>query len=159
MNHRHISRRYCADNMRRKIKRKFCHYLIEFINKNLRDNGSKKNLVKFPATFSYDVSKQKNKGLLNMTLLEILKKEELYGNNYRKYYEHNLRVIESEEIQKIENVKTFINKKLSDLFGDYLDSDKFKTEEIKHLKDKNYAEDYIQKYIHLATNFIEFYSQ
>ena len=85
MNHRHISRRYCADNMRRKIKRKFCHYLIEFINKNLKDNGSKKNLVKFPATFSIDVSKQKNKGLLNMTLLEILKKEELYGNNYRKY--------------------------------------------------------------------------
>ena len=159
MNHRHISRRYCADNMRRKIKRKFCHYLIEFINKNLKDNGSKKNLVKFPATFSTDASKQKNKGLLNMTLLEILKKEELYGNNYRKYYEHNLRVIESEEIQKIEGVITFINKKLFDLFGDYLDSDKFKTEEIKQLKDKNYAEDYIQKYIHLATNFIEFYSQ
>ena len=94
-----------------------------------------------------------------MTLLEILKKEELYGNNKRKYYEQNLREIESEEILKIEDVKTFINKKLSDLFGDYLDSDKFKTEEIKHLKDKNYAEDYIQKYIHLATNFIEFYSQ
>ena len=159
MNHRHISRRYYADNMRIKIKRKFCHYLIEFINKNLRDNGSKKNLVKFPATFSTDASNQKNKGLLNMTLLEILKKEELYGNNYRKYYEHNLRVIESEEIQKIEGVITFINKKLFDLFGDYLDSDKFKTEEIKQLKDKNYAEDYIQKYIHLATNFINFYSQ
>ena len=158
MNHRHISRRYCADNMRRKIKRKFCHYLIEFINKNLKDNGSKKNLVKFPATFSHDVSNQKNKGLFNMTLLEILKKEELYGNNNRNY-EHNLRVIESEEILKIEDVKTFINKKLSDLFGDYLDSDKFKTEEIKHLKDKNYAEDYIQKYIHLATNFINFYSK
>ena len=94
-----------------------------------------------------------------MTLLEILKKEELYGNNNRKKYEHNLRVIESEEIQKIEGVKTFINKKLSNLFGDYLDSDKFKTEEIKHLKDKNYAEDYIQKYIHLATNFINFYSK
>ena len=62
MNHRHISIRYYADNMRIKIKKKFCHYLIEFINKNLKDNGSKKNLVKFPATFSKMLASKKIKG-------------------------------------------------------------------------------------------------
>ena len=48
--------------------------------------------------------------------------------------------------------------KYRDIFEEYINSDEFKIEEINRLKKKKMQDDYIKKYIMIAYNFIQFYS-
>ena len=145
------------DNIRKKIKRGFLNSgLIQRINMIIKNKGGNTLFKKFKQHFVSDVSKKTNRELLNMTLEEIFRKRELYQENELIHYYHNLKLIESKEIQENEDLKNIFNLKYFELFEEYINSKEFRIDEINRLK-KNKMEDlYIQRYINLARHFIEY---
>ena len=145
------------DNIRTKIKRRFFNNaLLNKLNHIL--NESKLYFQKFPIYFVSDINKERNKKIINMTLLEIIEKQELYKSNELNNYYHNLKVINDKEIQENEELKEILNKKYCELYKDYLNSKEFIIDEINRLKNKM-DDSYIEKYIYLAKHFIEFFSE
>jgi hypothetical protein len=147
------------DNIRKKIKRGFLNNaLYNKLNKKLKEIGSKLFLEKFPQKFACDVVKKTNKLLLNMNLEEIFELKELYNEKELKNYYHNLKVVKNKEIQENEEFKKILNKKYHELFEEYINSDEFIIDEINRLKKNKMHNAYVEKYIYLAENFIEFFS-
>ena len=147
------------DNIRKKIKRGFLNNaLYNKLNKKLKEIGSKLFLEKFPQKFACNVVKKTNKLLLNMNLEEIFELKELYNEKELKNYYHNLKVVKNKEIQGNEEFKKILNKKYYELFEEYINSDEFIIDEINRLKKNKMHNTYIEKYIYLAENFIEFFS-
>ena len=152
-------RRDNQDNIRKKIKRGFLNNaLYNKLNKKLKEIGSKLFLEKFPQKFACDVVKKTNKLILNMKLEEIFEMKELYNEKELKNYYHNLKVVKNKEIQENEEFKKILNKKYHELFEEYINSDEFIIDEINRLKKNKMHNTYIEKYIYLAENFIEFFS-
>ena len=156
-------RKYNQDNIRKKIKRGFLSILIDKLNKILVSIGISLYFVKLPQSFVSDVVRKTNKEILNLTLEEIFKKEELYkldkDEDLSKYH-HNLDVINNEQIQGNENLKKILNKKYYEIYEEYINSNEFKVDEINRLKKNNSEEaddEYINKYISLAQHFLEFF--
>ena len=150
------------DNIYRKIKRGFFNIaLINMLNLELKNAGSKIFFGKFPQNFVIDITKSRNKKILNMTLLQIFKKYELYkiekGEDLYKY-KHNLKMVENEEILGNEGIKRILNKTFKELYTEYVNSDEFINVEIKRLKGNKNDDDYIKRYINLAKNLIKFFS-
>ena len=137
--------------------------LIDKLNKILASIGISLYFVKLPQSFVSDVVRKTNKEILNLTLEEIFKKEELYkldkDEDLSKYH-HNLDVINNEQIQGNENFKKILNKKYYEIYEEYINSNEFKVDEINRLKKNNSEEaddEYINKYISLAQHFLEFF--
>ena len=156
-------RKYNQDNIRKKIKRGFLSILIDKLNKILVSIGISLYFVKLPQSFVSDVVRKTNKEILNLTLEEIFKKEELYkldkDEDLSKYH-HNLDVINNEQIQGNENFKKILNKKYYEIYEEYINSNEFKIGEINRLKKNNPEEaddEYIKKYIFLAQHLLEFF--
>jgi hypothetical protein len=156
-------RKYNQDNIRKKIKRGFLSILIDKLNKILVSIGINLYFVKLPQSFVSDVVRKTNKEILNLTLEEIFKKEELYkldkDEDLSKYL-HNLDVINNEQIQGNENFKKILNKKYYEIYEEYINSNEFKVDEINRLKKNNSEEaddEYINKYRSLAQHFLEFF--
>ena len=156
-------RKYNQDNIRKKIKRGFLSILIDKLNKILASIGISLYFVKLPQSFVSDVVRKTNKEILNLTLEEIFKKEELYkldkDEDLSKYH-HNLDVINNEQIQGNENFKKILNKKYYEIYEENTNSNEFKVDEINRLKKNNSEEaddEYINKYISLAQHFLEFF--
>ena len=151
------------DNIRRKIKRAFFNKaLIKKLNNKLKSSGSIKYLEKFPQIFVCDVNKNKNKKIMDMTLKKIFETKELYANEDKEglfKYELNLKVIHSEEIEKNEEFQKILNKKFSELYTEYINSDEFNIDEINRLKEKKMGDEYINRYKYLAKNLVEYFSQ
>lgn len=148
------------DNIRRMIKRYFMNKaLLNQINNLLRRRGSTLFFERFPQKFVADISIQRNSLIINMTLKQIFEKKEFYiGYNTELNYYHNLKVLNLISKEKNFELDKIINTMLCDLFDDYINSDEFKIDEIKRLKKKNKSNDFIERYIYLSNNFIEFYS-
>ena len=151
------------DNIRRKIKRAFFNNaLINKLNNKLKSSRSSQYFEKFPQVFVCDGNRNKNKIIIDMTLLEIFEKKELYANENeegRFKFEHNLKVIQSDEIRENEEFQKILNKKFSELFTEYINSDEFNIDEINRLKEKKMGEDYINRYKYLAKNLVEYFSK
>ena len=151
------------DDIRVKIKRAFLNrYLRDRLNTELTNMGSKKYFEKFPKHFASDPNKKRNKEVVNMKLGEIFEKEELYifENEKGKFnFKQNLKIVHSEEIKKNENFQKLLNKTFGELYEEHLNSDEFKVKEINRLKEKKMGDNYIKRYIELAKNLIEFFSQ
>ena len=151
------------DNIRRKIKRAFFNNaLIKKLNNKLKSSGSIKYLEKFQQIFVCDVNKNKNKKIMDMTLKKIFETKELYANEDKEglfKYELNLKVIQSEEIEKNEEFQKILNKKFSELYTEYINSDEFNIDEINRLKEKKMGDEYINRYKYLAKNLVEYFSQ
>ena len=156
-------RKYNQDNIRKKIKRGFLSILIDKLNKILVSIGISLYFVKLPQSFVSDVVRKTNKEILNLTLEEIFKKEELYKLDKDEdliKYRHNLDVVNDEEIQGNAEIKNILNKKYYEIYEDYINSKEFKVDEINRLKKNNSEEaddEYIKKYIFLAQHSLEFF--
>ena len=150
------------DNIYKKIKRNFFNNaLINKLNAELSISGSRDYFRKFPQFFAADVTKRRNKEILDMTLLEIFKKYELYKFENAEglsNYKHNLKVVQSEEINENERIKRILNKTFSELYTEYINSDEFNINEIKRLKQKKMGDDYIERYKNLSKNLIKFFA-
>ena len=146
------------DNIRTKIKRAFVNiYLINMLNYILINNNSSLYFEKFPKSFAKNVTKIKNSVILDMTLEEIFQNRDLYNEKELDKFHHNLDVIKAKEIQENKDMKNYLKKTFSELFNEYINSNKFKIDEIKRLRKKNMSKDYIDKYINLSKKFIDFY--
>ena len=150
-------RRENQDNIRKKIKRGFFNKaLLQKLNMILINKGSKSYFEKFQQHFVSNVTRKTNNALMNMTLEEIFEEKGLYQVNELKYYEHNLNLVKSKEIQDNIELKNILNKKLYLIFEEYTNSKEFLIDEINRLKDKNMDNGYIERYKYLAKHFIEF---
>ena len=156
-------RRENNDNIRRKIKRAFFNNaLINKLNNKLKSNGSIQYFEKFPQIFVGSDKRINNKKIIDLTLLEIFIKKELYANENKEglmKYEHNLKVVLSEEIKENEEFKRILNTKLRELYAEYINSDEFNINEINRLKKKKMGDNYINRYKYLAKNLIEYFAQ
>lgn len=151
------------DNIRRKIKRGFLNTgVIKKLNQKLKNIGSNLYFMRFPQSFVSDIYRKTNKEVVNMTLAEIFVNKEINTSKNRpdlNNYYHNLKVVNSDEIKKNEEMQKILNMKYCDLFEDYLNSDEFKIDEINRLKRKNMSEEFINRYINISKTFIEFFTQ
>ena len=151
------------DNIRRKIKRGFLNTgVIKKLNQKLKNFGSNLYFMRFPQSFVSDIYRKTNKEVVNMTLAEIFVNKEINTSKNRpdlNNYYHNLKVVNSDEIKKNEEMQKILNMKYCDLFEDYINSDEFKIDEINRLKRKNMNEEFINRYINVSKTFIKFFRQ
>jgi len=144
------------------IKRTFMNtYLLTALNKKLEEAGFNTFFEKFPQSIVSNVAKDFNKNLLNMRLKDIFKKEEFYNVKDRTNFECNLRIVDKIEKEGNPELNVILNRKLSCLFEEYLNSEEFGIDEINRLKNSKVEKNeyFIEKYIFLAQHFIEFCTQ
>ena len=154
------SRKENQDNIRKKIKRGFLNNaLIPKINMIIKKHGGKIFFEIFKQHFVSDVTRKRNMELINMTLEEIFRKKELYHETDINFYYHNLKLVNSKEIQENKELKNILNLKLIKIFQEYINSKEFNIDEINRLKSKNMKDSYIKRYIYLAQNFIHFITE
>jgi hypothetical protein len=153
-------RRENQDNIRKKLKTVFFNnFLRKKINEILRRKQSRKYFEKFPISFVNDIRKNTNKDIINISLLEIIMKKELYNEKDLRNYEHNLKVIKNEETLENEELKEILNKKYCELFEEYLNSKEFNVDEINRLKNNNLEDIYIKRYIYQSKHYIEYFAE
>ena len=151
-------RRENMDNIHKKIKTVFFNnFLYNKINEKLKKKKSRLYFVKFPISFVNDVKRNTNKDIINLSLLEIISKKELYNENDLSNYYHNLKVIENKETSENEELKEILNKKYCELFEEYINSKEFNIDEINRLKNNNLGDVYIKRYLYLAKHFIKYF--
>ena len=148
------------DNVRRIIKRRFFNtYLKDALNKKLKKLGYKELFRYFPQKLVGEITKKKNKELMNMTLFQIIEKNDSYIKKDLINFEYNLEIIKKIKTDEKAEIYFILNKKFSEIFEEYVNSDAFK-EEIVRLNSKHKNEEfYLQRYEYLAKNFVRFYSQ
>ena len=154
------------DNIRRVIKRRFVNtYLKNKINMKLKKAGHETFIESFPQEFAANVTKEFNRSIINMTFGQILKTERFYLSKklyqYKYNYKKNSEIVNSINDGRNSDLKELLNKKFSELFEEYLNSDEFKINEIQRLRNSKKSKDiiYIKKYEHFANNLIEFFAK
>lgn len=157
-----LKRKENTDNIRKKIKSRFLKNLKNTINLKLKQAGSTKFFSFLPQNFICDISKQKNKEVLNLSLKEIFSKNFCMNKkdkDLKKYY-HNISVLEyleqNPDIVEKSNYNNFKKMKYHQIFKEYLKSKEFEME-IANLKLEKENDKYIRKYIIKANNFLDFY--
>jgi len=133
-------------------------YLNNALNEKLIKEGYNENFAKFSQKF-VEVNKEKNNKLMNSTLIQIFKEEDLYEIQDREIYENNLEIVKKIEKEGNAELNSILNMKTKTLYEEYLNSKEF-VDEINRLKKPNKVrpkdEYYIEKYIYLAKHLIEF---
>ena len=154
------------DNIRRVIKRRFVNtYLKNKINMKLKKAGHETFIESFSQEFAANVTKEFNRSIINMTFGQMLKTERFYSSKklYQcKYnYKKNSEIVNSINEGRNSDLKELLNKKFSELFEEYLNSDEFKINEIQRLRNSKKPKDiiYIKKYEHFANTLIEFFAK
>ena len=159
-------RKFNADNIRKKIKSRFLKTLKIAINQKLKNANSIKFFNLLPQKFICNVSKNINKDVLFKTFKEIYSKDfcEIQKQNivdYNKYCQ-NIEVLKylerRNDIAKKSNYDNIKDMKYYQIFDEYLRSEEFENE-IANLKKEKEKEEYINDYIKLACNFINFFLQ
>ena len=94
-----------------------------------------------------------------MTLVQIMKKKDIYGSKYEGKYKHNLKVLDSLKDGDGKNyllLEKTLNTTYSDLFEEYINSNEF-TYNLEQLKIKE-NDMYVERYEYLSKTWIEFFS-
>ena len=144
--------------LRKKIKRNFFNkILVKKMNKELKKGGSRKYFALFPSEIAADVTRERNKKLLNMTLRQVITNSELYKSKSYNNFIHNINVLESLNDSKNNILENLLNSKYSELFAQYLKSDSFEND-VNKLKQKEEKEIYIERYEYLSKTWLEFFS-
>ena len=160
-----LKRKENADNIRKKIKARFLKDLRNTINKRLEIAGSNKFFKLLPQSFITNISKAKNKPILDLTFKEIFTKN--FCENGKKCgpdlknYHHNLAVLDylekNKNISEKSNFNNFKNMTFNQIFNEYLNSKEFEFE-IASLKQEKESDKYIENYIIKASDLINFFS-
>lgn len=156
-------RKYNSDNIRRKIKNRFHKALNNAVNRLLKEAKSEYLFQTLSIKFIQNVTKKKNREILNMTFKQIYSKDFGYGKkSTSKKFQNNIKTIkylelkENKLISENSNYNNFKNMKYIEIYEEYLNSRDFEKEIDKIIEEEN--EDYPKQYINLAKHLIEFYS-
>ena len=162
-------RKYKSDDIRKKIKVKFHKTLRNIINNNLKKAGSKKFFSFLPQIFIANISKKFNSQFLEYTYKELFStdftkfKNNSDNNNMiiNRLYRRNTETLNylenNEEISKISGYYIIKNMKYKDILKAYFSSKQFDYSIIE-LKNKKEHIDYIQEYIRVSNNYINYYT-
>ena len=162
------ARKYKPDDIRKKIKVKFHKTLKLIMNNNLKTAGSRKFFKYFPQSFIGNITQKFNLKYLDYTFKELLLtdfslshdeprykkadyKNYLTNKNTIKYLEENNLISINSRFDLIKDMK------YRDIFRSYFSSKYFKNS-IKELETKNEDSYYIQEYIRLSRNYLEYFS-
>ena len=177
-------RKHKPDDIRKKIKARFLKALRYRMNEELKYANSEKYFDFLPQCFICEITKKKNKPILNMTLKDIMSTD--FFEKYKKIndgdntlnnsmlnkkrkcpdkvkYENNKEVMKylknNEEIKKSFNFDIIGDMTFSELFYEYLESKEFE-KDILALKIEEGKEnyEYIKEYIIKAYDFIKDFS-
>ena len=161
-------RKYKPDDIRKKIKVKFHKTLKLLININLKKAGSKKFFNFLPQSFVRNITQKFNLKYLNFTFKDLLltdftlyKSENRYQKaDYKNYLtnKNTVKYLEENNLISINSGFDLLkNMKYKDIFRAYLSSKHFENSIIE-LKNKNEDSYYIQEYIRLSRDYLEYFS-
>jgi hypothetical protein len=159
-------RKYNNDLVRKKIKSRFHKSLKNAVNGRLKMAGSIHLFGFLPQNFIKNVSKSKNRGIMNMTIKDLFAQDFSEGENNNKEInsknnQENISLIkyleENEIISEKSNYKYYKNMKYYEVIYEYLNSIEFEEDIIK-LEKEGENEEYIKLYIHLALKYVDYYS-
>ena len=154
-----------ADNIRKKIKSRFLKALKNAINQKLKNAGSKYFFNLLPQSFIINLSKEKNKEILDLSLKDIFLKDFNIKEKGKRAdinkYKNNIFVLnyleKNNDISEKSNFNIIKNMKYSEIFNEYLLSKEFE-KEISTLKEEKENDKYIKDYIIKAKNMLNFFS-
>ena len=164
------------DDVRKKIKARFLKTTKNRINQLLKIAKSKEFFDFLPQCFICNISKLKNKPIIDMTFKELMsqkfyedeekKKDKFFLNKKtnpdKKKYENNTKVLkyleDNYEISRKSNFNVIGNMTFKDMFKEYLKSEEFERE-IEKLKEEQNNDNYIKDYIIKAYGFINYFSK
>ena len=166
------------DDVRKKIKSRFLKTTKNRINQMLKSAKSKEFFDFLPQSFICNISKQKNKDIINMTFKELMSQKfyeevnikndnnknflQKKRNPDKKKYDKNIKVLKyldkNYEICRKSNFNVIGDMTFKEIFNEYLKSEEFE-KEIEKLKDEQNSEKYIKDYIIKAYNFIHYFSK
>ena len=159
--------KYSNDNILRKIKVKFFHKIINYINSIILIKY--KNKINFLKPLNGFISKNNkiefNKNLINLKLKDIFSSYEInakYKSLHKFYNKDIIKIIYNENIEELIEIfeMTFLD--IFKIFRDINNTHKLKGIEkldtvINELKNKENNEEYINKFIKVTMNFENFY--
>ena len=162
-------RKFKPDDIRKKIKSRFHKTIKNIINENLKKAGSKELFDFLPQSFVCNISKGKNKEVMNMTYKQILEtdftKENGKLNNHQKKidlrkFENNLKVLNylknNPTISINSGFEIFSKMTYAEILREYFVSNEF-DESIIKLKLEENNDDYINEYILRAKTYVDFF--
>ena len=162
------ARKYEPDDIRKKIKGKFHKTLKLILNRNLKAAGSKKFFKYLPQSFVGNITQKFNLKYLDYTFKELLltdfslshDKSRYKKADYKNYLtnKNTVKYLEENNLISINSGFDLIkDMKYRDIFRSYFSSKYFKNS-IKELETKNEDSYYIQEYIRLSRNYLEYFS-
>ena len=163
------ARKYKPDDIRKKIKARFHKTLRKALNEQLKNAQSAILFDFLPQCFLCNISKEKNKKVMQMRFIDLLSKDFIKeeGENYKKKkidyckYTNNLEVLDylkkNPEISKNSGFDELSKKTYAEILNNYFNSKDF-DESIQQLKNENEDEDYIREYILKAKHYVKFFS-
>ena len=153
------------DNISKKIKVNFFKNIIASLNWKLRKKNINKDFQRLDQNYITDVTKTYNKYLFEKTLKEIIKekpkvKDKENAKKKEDKWRQNIKLIEELEESGDEDFKHIFEMNMEELFNEYLVSKEFE-ESIYDLKNgtKKFYFDYIQNYIQIAENLVNYYKK
>ena len=151
------------DNISKKIKVNFFKNIIASLNWKLRKKNINKDFQRLDQNYITDVTKTYNKYLFEKTLKEIIKekpkvKDKENAKKKEDKWRQNIKLIEELEESGDEDFKHIFEMNMEELFSEYLDSKEFE-ESIYDLRRKKFYFDYIQNYIQIAENLVNYYKK
>ena len=151
------------DNISKKIKVNFFKNIIASLNWKLRKKNINKDFQRLDQNYITDVTKTYNKYLFEKTLKEIIKekpkvKDKENAKKKEDKRRQNIKLIEELEESGDEDLKHIFEMNMEELFNEYLDSKEFE-ESIYDLRRKKFYFDYIQNYIQIAENLVNYYKK
>ena len=137
----------------RVITRFLNYFLINILNDILSSKNNHFKFKKLSKSIVTNVYSNGKKVFRNISIKEIFTKKELYKKeDDEKNYSHNLNLIKENENN--ECFKDILNRKFSEFYQDYINSKQFNVDEVNRLKIENNENDYIDRYIYVARNFL-----
>ena len=161
------ARKFKPDDIRKKIKVRFHKKIKNLINENLKKAGSNELFSFLPQIFIGNIAKKFNNQYLYSTYEDLLKInfsdiEKDYPNKECDYnqFNKNKKTLEylsqNPEISRISGFDKVKKMKYRDILVAYFSSDEFE-KSIGQLIEEDESAEYIQEYILLAQNYIEYF--
>ena len=162
-------RKYKPDDIRKKIKTRFHKTIKNIINENLKIAGSNQFFDFLPQSFISNISRDKNKNIMNLTYKQLLEKDFISDCKIDPHqlivdkvkYERNLKVLkyleQNPEISLNSGFHLMCKLSYADILNEYFLSEEFE-KSIQKLKEENETEDYIREYINKAKTYVNFFS-
>lgn len=161
------TRKFKSDDIRKKIKANFHKALKNIINHNLKKAGSKELLSYISNYFMGNMSKKFNQKYMNITYEELLSTDftKCEGNcmnskAMQKQFNKNKNLLlylqNNPNISKLSGFDLIKNMKYKDIIRLYFLSEEFENT-IDQLKNKKESNIYINSYINISQNYINFF--